>query len=109
MKLQIDINEDVLEKFNLALMLNKEDANNVIATYMMQYISSSFSKASFKTPTKAPHSDYGKAKLRIPKWAKKSQQYNHKIIRAYFMVEGELGFVPLNSLEKRCSVSHYLR
>lgn len=40
------IKEDVMENFKLALMLNKEDADEVVEKYMIQYISSSFSKAS---------------------------------------------------------------
>jgi hypothetical protein len=43
---KFNIDEDVVEKFKLALMLNKEEADEVIEKYMMQYISSSFSKAS---------------------------------------------------------------
>ncbi|KAB2332226.1 hypothetical protein F7731_16765 [Cytobacillus depressus] len=107
------INEDVLEKFNLALLLNKEDAGDVLEKYMRQYISYSFSKASeiYKTSTVLQNtrvngeanSDTGKAIFRIPRWAKKSNQYNHKIVRAYFQIESELGYVPLNALEKRCS------
>ncbi len=105
------INEDVIEKFSLALSLNKEEANEVIENYMMQYISSSFSKASqaYKTPptTKSTigtmNADTGKANSRIPRWAKRPEQYNHKIVRAYFQVENELGHVPLDELQKRCS------
>lgn len=110
---ECSIKEDVVEKFNLALILNKEEADDVIEKYMMQYISSSFSKASktYKAPptSKIPrvidvmNIDMGKAKNRIPKWALKAEQYNHKIVRAYFQVEREFGHVPLDELEKRCS------
>jgi hypothetical protein len=88
------IKEDVVEKFNLALILNKEEADGVIEKYMMQYISSSFSKVSqtYKAPAISRITrvndvmkvDTGKAKNRIPKWAIKPEQYNHKIVRAYF-------------------------
>ena len=102
------ISEDVIEKFNLALALNKEVADSVMERMMMQYISESFSKASqtYKaTATLKPERtvDTGKALHRIPKWAARSNQCNHRIIRAYFQTEKELGQVPLEALEKRCS------
>ncbi|CDO04269.1 hypothetical protein BN988_02823 [Oceanobacillus picturae] len=40
------IDEGILEKFNLALMLNKKETTKVIERYMVQYISTSFSKTS---------------------------------------------------------------
>lgn len=49
------------------------------------------------------NADTGKANSRIPRWAIKSEQYNHKIVRAYFQVESELDYVPLDALEMRCS------
>lgn len=109
----LTISEDVIEKFKLALLLNKEEPDEVIEQLMMQYISNSFSKASqaYKTSTSVKPSivvdtiniDTGKAMNRIPKWAVKPEQYNHKIVSAYFQVEKELGYVPLEVLEKRCS------
>jgi predicted transcriptional regulator len=41
-----NIDPEVSEKFTIALMLNKEDADAVIEKLMSQYISESFSKAS---------------------------------------------------------------
>lgn len=106
------INEDVLEKFQLALQLNKEDANEVLEKQMMQYIANSFSKASqiYREPRELKTSDNdqrnadtGKARVKIPKWALKSGQMNHKIVRAFLQLEDECGVVTLNGLEKRCS------
>ena len=86
---QCNINEDVLEKFSLALMLNKEEAEEVIEKCMMQYISSSFSRTSQRYKTliskesrnnNVMNSETGKARTRIPRWAKRTSQYNHKII-----------------------------
>ncbi|TCT14585.1 hypothetical protein EDC18_10566 [Natranaerovirga pectinivora] len=117
MKIPIEfkIDVDVLEKFNLALILNKGNQDEEIEKFMMQYISSSFSKASqvYKpvaasnvTGTNDPiNANSGKAIIKIPKWATKSEQYNHKIIRAFFQVESELAEVPLKELESRCSDS----
>lgn len=107
-----DIDEDILEKFNLALTLNKEDVEEVVEMFMMHYISNSFARTSQKYKTlisKEPGETNvlnpvtGKARHRIPRWAKKSNQYNHKIIKAYCQVEQELGYVPFIELERRCS------
>ena len=77
---QCNIKEDVIDKFNLAIQLNKENVDEVIEKYMMQYISCSFSKASktYRTPIQSKNtsetddinSDKGKASFRIPRWAK---------------------------------------
>lgn len=74
---QFTISEDVIEKFEIALMLNKENSNEVIEGYMKQYISASFSNVSqtYKdstpivaiNPKNTMNSYTGKAKLRIPK------------------------------------------
>jgi hypothetical protein len=101
------ISDDVIEKFNLALALNKEDADGVMERLMAQYISESFSQASqsFRRvgkPSPPRTVDTGKALNRIPKWAARPDQYNHKIIRAFFQVEKELGYVTFIALEKRC-------
>ena len=49
--------------------------------------------------------EWGKAISRIPRWAKNPQQYNHKILRAFFELQQELGLghVTLDALRKRCS------
>lgn len=104
-----NISSDLDEKFKIALQLNQENVDDVIEKLIMQYISTSFSRvsqaynpySSKKTITKKP--DEGKAINRIPKWAQKPHQNNHKIIRAFFRVEKELGIVTLDSLEQMCS------
>ncbi|HFL3266426.1 TPA: hypothetical protein ACG3I4_002375 [Clostridioides difficile] len=109
MVFECNIDKDVIDKFKLALTLNNDEKDEVIEKLMMQYISTSFSKASqvykpnmtFENNT--VNVDTGKANNRIPKWANRSQQNNHKIVRAFFQVENELGYVPLDELEKRCS------
>ena len=46
---------------------------------------------------------YGKALQRIPMWALKPSQYNHKIIKAYFMAEHIAGEATLLMMERLCS------
>ncbi|HFL3653739.1 TPA: hypothetical protein ACG3P3_001463 [Clostridioides difficile] len=110
---ECNIDEDIIDKFKLSLMLNNDEKEKVIEELMLQYISASFSKASqaYKPDAVSKNigfnevlnTDTGKANNRIPKWAIKSQQNNHKIVKAFFQVESELGHVPLQNLEERCS------
>ncbi|ARK20464.1 hypothetical protein CSV69_03795 [Sporosarcina sp. P26b] len=106
------INQDVLEKFELALQLNKENADDVLEKQIMQYIANSFSRVSqeYSEPKRLKsidvgklNADTGKARTKIPMWAYKSQQNNHKIVRAFFQVESEYGVVTLDNLINRCA------
>ncbi|MBT3318385.1 MAG: hypothetical protein HN948_03130 [Clostridia bacterium] len=106
------VDEDVINKFEIALNLSKENRNDVFESFMNNYIASVFSKISKEhssTTTKGlPNMkntsyDYGKAKRKIPKWAANSNQYNHRILRAFFQIEKDMGFVPYSVLEKRCA------
>lgn len=47
--------------------------------------------------------EWGKAINRIPRWARNPQQNNHKILRAFFELQREIGNVTLDSLRRRCS------
>jgi hypothetical protein len=51
----------------------------------------------------ASNNYYGKAAQRIPVWALKSNQYNHKIIKAYFMAVDIAGEATLTMMEGLCS------
>lgn len=46
---------------------------------------------------------YGKALQRMPMWALKPNQYNHKIIKAYFMSVDIAGEATLIRMERLCS------
>lgn len=109
---QCNIDSEVSEKFTLALMLNKEDADFIVEKLMRQYISESFSKASktFSQPDEqktipplSSNEDYGKANRKIPGWARKPQQNNHRIIKAFFQLLEESGSVTVEELSERCS------
>ena len=104
------IDNDINEKFNLALSLTQDDQNTAIENCMKWYISKSFEQASQtyspSSKLKNPNGDelnYGKANRRIPNWAQKPKQYNHKIIRSFFLSE-ELYEIPtIETMEKLCS------
>lgn len=107
----ISINEDIYEKFSLAMNLTKDSEIDAIETCMKWYIAKAFEKASQEYNPKAiakkaadlSNNYYGKAAQRIPVWALKPNQYNHKIIKAYFMAVDIAGEATLTMMERLCS------
>ena len=107
-----EISEEILEKFKIAVMLNKELEDEVIEQLMADYVQRSFAKVAGSLKHNGLsgkhdhiHSDvdYAKAKRKIPRWAMKPNQMNHRIIRAYFQLSDEYSEVTLENLTKRCS------
>lgn len=103
-----NIDSDVYEKYSLALALSREEENDAIETYMRAYIAKSFERVSQeyypKTSKTISREDFfGKAEQRIPIWALKPDQYNHKIIRAYFTAVDMAGEATITMLERLCS------
>lgn len=107
--ISFNINKDIVEKFEIALLLNKEDADEIITNFMSDYISNSFLKVSknikAKTGVRENYTvnNHAKANRRIPLWGERPHQNNHKIIKAFFEIESEFGFVTIDLLESRCS------
>lgn len=107
----ISIDDDVYEKFSLARNLTKDAEDVAVENCMRLYIAKTFEKASQeynpKTVAKAEkdssHDFYGKAIQRIPLWAMKPDQYNHKIIRAYFKCVQATGKATIDDMERLCS------
>ena len=85
------VDSDVYEKFNIALSLSRELSDEAANACLRWYIAQAFGNASkVYTPKATKQTDtnkdfYGKALQRIPMWALKPNQYNHKIIKAYLM------------------------
>lgn len=140
---EIHLDDSLAEKFEIALQLTGETADEAIAKLARTYLADTFSaaansmrgenghSASQEQPQperrtarraanqpNAPHSnvrveeepkeepfwnEWGKAINRIPRWAKNPQQYNHKILRAFFELQKEVGKVTLDALRSRCS------
>lgn len=111
----VSINDDIYDKFSLALNLTKESKNEAIETSMKWYIAKVFEEVSHEynpksTPKKTSDEDnnyYGKASQRIPVWALKPNQYNHKIIKAYFRAVEIAGQATITMMEKLCSDKDY--
>lgn len=81
---------------------------------MRWYIAKTFEKASHEyKPKKVSKSAegvndyYGKAIGRIPIWALKPEQYNHKIIRAYFTALDIAESATISMMEQLCSEKDY--
>ncbi len=113
-KVSFFIDENVYEKSLLAMDIFKESEKEAIETCMRWYIAKTFEKTSHeykpKKVSKSPegvNDYYGKAIGRIPIWALKPKQYNHKIIRAYFAVLDIAGSTTISIMEQLCSEKDY--
>lgn len=110
--ISFSLDPELAETFELALKLNKDNSDDLFTRLIIQYVSDSFSKASkaFNVqPTvrssylNDEDSNFAKANRKIPTWARKPQQNNHRIIKAYFELEEEMGTVTVEALAERCS------
>ena len=104
------VDSDVYEKFNLACMLSGDTSEDAMDSCLRWYIAQAFETASkeynpkvVKQTEDSPKDFYGKAILRIPMWAMKPSQYNHKIIKAFFMAQDSNGESKLSMMEQLCS------
>ena len=110
-EITFSLDNDVYEKFCIALHLTNEDEDDAVENCMRAYIAKTFERAShayspntIKKPSIDSERDfYRKAAQRIPVWALKPNQYNHKIIRAFFEAEQATGEVTLETMELLCS------
>lgn len=103
-----NVDSDVYEKFCIALTLAEEKQDSAVENCMRWYIVKTFERASqtYHPTTKQSieNKDFtGKAKQRIPVWALKANQYNHKIIRAFFESIDIAGEATLPMMERLCS------
>lgn len=108
--ISFSVDSDVYEKFNMALNLSGETVDDAGEACLCWYIAQAFGNASKEyTPRIAKQTDsgskdfYGKALHRIPMWAMKPSQYNHKIIKAFFMAIDIAGEATLTMMERLCS------
>ena len=103
------VDSDVYEKFNIALSLSRELSDEAANACLRWYIAQAFGNASkVYTPKATKQTDtnkdfYGKALQRIPMWALKPNEYNHKIIKAYFMSIDIAEHATLMMMERLCS------
>lgn len=126
--LTITLDQELLEKFKLALTLKSASANAAIESMIKKYAIESFSEAARSVDSRPDnyheedlieheendnHLDprspkYGKANKKIPIWAYRNHQNNHKIIKAFLQIEKEKKYVDLSELKRRCTnKNHY--
>ena len=108
----VEVEGDIIEKFNIALNLENENKDDVIEASMKEYIATKFARvaAMMGQTEKMPViglknngvSEYGKALNKIPKWATKQTQVPYRIVRAYLQLSEESEYVSLKELERRC-------
>lgn len=108
-ELKILLDSELLKKFDIALILNNENKDEVIDMLLKSYVSRTFSQAAAlyeneKNSGTETEEYYGKALHKIPKWAKKPKQAIYKIIRAYFQLSDN-GAVTYTELAQQCSDS----
>lgn len=107
--ISFEVDSDVYEKFNMALNLSGDTSEEAVDACLRWYIAQAFENASKEyTPKVSKQTDehkdfYGKALQRIPMWALKPNQYNHKIIKAYFMSIDIAREATLIMMERLCS------
>ena len=91
------------EKFTVALMLAGENQTNALNNCMKEYISRVFAQVSEKYASNSPLStEAPKAIRRIPRWANNPDQINHKILRAYLLLQKESDKITVYDIEKLC-------
>lgn len=107
-ELRVNLDTALCRRFEMALQLNGESKENVVAALIKSYVVRVFAQEAAQYEDTTPSSTgqatdglYGKALHRIPKWAKKTTQINHKIIRAYLQL-AEKGVVTYNMLADYC-------
>ncbi len=110
---EINIEEDIYSRFQMAATIANQSMNEAIEACFCKYISETFANVSREYSTGEAQENnyqrtdndywYGKANQRIPQWAMKPTQYNHKIIRAFLIAEEMYGDVALEDLENLCT------
>lgn len=111
----LNVDEDILLRFNMALQLNNETIDEVCESFMKSYFVESFSKETINygnmrnSAVFDNDSYYGKALNKIGKWAYKPKQICYKILRAYLQLSNELDYVKYDDLFQRCNddENHY--
>lgn len=92
MEFNITITEDLYRRFAAACILSGQDQQAVICEKIEEFITSAFSSefSALNAPAQiTSRATFAQSKVltRIPLWAKRPDQHNHKILRAFFVVE----------------------
>lgn len=106
--ISINIDEETYKTFCVALDLSGQTQDEALEQSIHSYIAKTLGKVAnsfqLKKSTKRSGNNYEKAKNRIPIWANRKNQCNHKIIEAYFTALDRYGKVTLQNMEELCTV-----
>lgn len=110
-EVKILINKDIYDIFQIVLRRSNHNEKDIIENYMLAYMSKQMEQMKsenkneiFVPKTLFSNTNYhGKANDRIPLWAHKPNQYNHKIIKAYFKLLASSSDVTIYNMELLCS------
>lgn len=103
------VNSDLLDRFQGVVALNKQEVSDVVENLMNSYIAESLEgllqthKKSSLTIGKTTDFNFRKAVNKIELWKNRPWQNNHKILKAFWELEDEIGVVSIEALEARCS------
>lgn len=109
-EVKIMIDKDIYDIFQIVLKKHNHNEKDIIENYIISYMSNQLSMDQRKdllVSKKVTISEdyHGKANNRIPIWAHKPNQYNHKIIKSYFTLLQQSNEVTLHNMELLCSDS----
>jgi len=105
----VQLDEEIYDRLKVAVELSKDTESEAVESGIRWYISTVFQKLASDTKpvlsfdTNSSDMYYGKAIKKIPKWAMKPEQYNHKIIKAYYKAIDIAGEATINMMERLCS------
>lgn len=107
MNLQMEIHEDLLKRFEMALQLTGEEKNTVMESLIKAYVVQTFAQTASAYQNEiggdGVQTHVAKAVHKIPKWASKPMVIPSKIIRAYLRLLEINGSVSYAELMQRCS------
>ena len=94
MEITFTINDDLYRRFAAACILSGKDQNAVICKKIEEFASSTIANevSGLTAPMQKAEQSFdtrSKVLTRIPLWAKRPEQHNHKILQAFFATESE--------------------
>ena len=100
----VSADADLYALFATARKITGETMEEAVDTCLRQYIASAMKEKQKEHHTHGrEHQEGSKAQQRIPLWANRPNQYNHKIIKAYFRAVDIAGEASLTLMEGLCS------
>lgn len=89
MKINFELPDELYKKFNAALVLVEREENEVLVDLVKSYIETLFPQQNsiHSVVTPPVRREENKVENRLPLWAKRPGQLNHKILQTYFLCE----------------------